>query len=121
MFLIKLDLYIKNNDEELIYKDIPFKHKNNKYCFSIDNDEYEIDIDKLVFHKKNSESELDFIFDLKNKTTGTYLIKELELYMDAKVETTKVNKTDKDLDIDYKLWLQDEFVGEFIFRIKVKE
>ena len=41
--------------------------------------------------------------------------------MDAKVETTKVDKNEKDLDIEYKLWLQDEYVGEFIFRIKVKE
>ncbi|MBR3116588.1 MAG: hypothetical protein IKF36_01785 [Bacilli bacterium] len=121
MFHIKLDLYIKNNDEEFNYKDIDFKTKNNKYLFSIENDEYEIDLDKLVFHKKNSESELDFIFDIKNKTTGTYLIKELEFYMDAKVETTKVDRRDKDLDIEYKLWLQDEYVGEFIFRIKVKE
>lgn len=121
MFLIKLDLYIKNNDEEYNYKNIDFKTKNNKYLFSIDNDEYELDFDKLIFHKKNNESELDFVFDIENKTTGTYLIKELEFYMDAKVETTKLNKTDKDIDIEYKLWLQDEYIGDFIFRIKVKE
>ena len=121
MFLIKLDLYIKNNDEEFNYKDINFKTKNNKYLFSINNNEYEIDLDKLVFHKKNNESELDFIFDINNKTDGTYLIRELGLYIDAKVETTMIDKKDKDLDIEYKLWLQDEYVGEFIFRIKVKE
>ena len=80
-----------------------------------------LDFDKLVFHKKNNESELDFVFDIENKTTGTYLIKELEFYIDAKVETTKLNKTDKDIDIEYKLWLQDEYIGDFIFRIKVKE
>ena len=121
MFLIKLDLYIKNNEEELNYKDIDFKTKNNKYLFNINDDEYEIDLDNLVFHKKNNESEIDFIFDINKKTTGTYLIKELDFYIDAKIETIKIDKLDKKLDIEYKLWLQDEFVGEFIFRIIVKE
>ena len=117
---IKLDIHIKNNDEEYNYKDINAKYKDNKYIFDIDNDKYEILInDDIVFHKENDESIIDFIFKDNTITTGTYYIKDLKFYMDAKVKTTKLD-FNKIL-VEYKLWLQDEEIGNFIFKIKVKE
>lgn len=119
---IKLDIYIKNNEEEYDYKNITSKYKDNKYFFDIDNNKYEIKIDKdIVFHKENDDSVLDFIFKNNTITTGTYFIKELNFYMDAKVKTIKYVEEDNNIDIKYKLWLQDEEIGEFIFKLKVKE
>ena len=123
MFFIKnykLDIYIKNNEEEYNFKNINSKYKDDKYIFDIDNDKYEITIkDDIIFHKENDESVLDFNFKDNVITTGTYYIKELNFYMDAKVKTTKLD-LDKIL-VEYKLWLQDEEIGNFIFKMKVKE
>ena len=74
-----------------------------------------------VFHKKNDESEIDFIFDIEKETKGTYYIKELEFYMDAKVKTIMLIREDNYIEVEYKLWLQDEEIGNFIFKLKVKE
>ena len=117
-----INLYIKNNDEEINYTDIPCKYNGNKYIFNIDIDEYEIDVnDNIVFHKKNSESNLDLIFENNKETTGTYYIKELNFYMDAKVKTIKYIKDNNKVEINYKLWLQDEEIGNFEFKLVVKE
>ena len=117
-----INLYIKNNDEELSYTKIPCKYKDNKYIFDIDSDKYEIDVkDNIVFHKKNSESNLDLIFENNKMTTGTYYIKELNFYMDAKVKTIKYKKEDNKIEVEYKLWLQDEEIGNFVFKLEVKE
>ena len=119
---IKLDIYIKNNEEEFNYKDIPCTYKDNHYIFSIEEDNYDIDInDFIVFHKKNIKSEIDFVFKNNSITKGSYFIKELNFYMDANVKTKKYIVNDNNIDIEYKLWLQDEEIGNFIFKIKVKE
>ena len=125
MFLIKhllIDLYIKNNEEEYNYKDTPCKYKNNKYSFSINKENYDITKkDDIIFHKENKESILDFEFKNNVITKGTYFIKELNFYMDANIKTIKYEVDDKNINIKYKLWLQDEEIGEFIFKLKVKE
>lgn len=125
MFLIKhilIDLYIKNNDEEFNYKDITCKYKNNSYIFSINDDNYDITKkDNIVFHKENPESVIDFEFKDNVITKGTYYIKEMNFYMDANIKTIKYEVKENCIDINYKLWLQDEEIGEFIFNLKVKE
>ena len=122
MFIIKhllLEIYIKNNDEEYRYKDISCKYKENKYVFSIEEDKYEIvKKENIVFHKENNESIIEFEFKDNEITTGTYFIKELNFYMDAKIKTNKYLVDDNKIDIEYKLWLQDEEIGDFIFKIK---
>lgn len=41
--------------------------------------------------------------------------------MDAKVKTINYNKEDNKIEVDYKLWLQDEEIGKFKFKLEVKE
>jgi len=125
VFLIKhinIDIYIKNNNEEFSYNNITSIYKENKYIFSVEKDNYEITKNNdIIFHKENDESVIDFIFKDNVITKGTYFIKELSFYMDANVKTTKYVVNDKIIDIEYKLWLQEEEIGNFIFKIKVKE
>ena len=117
-----IDLYIKNNEEELNYLNIESKFDNDIYKFDIENDSYIIELkDNLVFHKKSIESDIHFIFDIQKETTGTYYIKELDFYMDAKVKTIRLEKNNNNIEIEYKLWLQDEEIGNFIFKLRVKE
>lgn len=117
-----IDIYIKNNEEEYNVKNIDSKYKDNSFIFKVNNDEYNINlIDKIVFHKKSDESKIDFVFDINKETKGTYYINELEFYMDAKVKTVKLIREDNYIEVEYKLWLQDEEIGNFIFILKVKE
>ena len=125
MFFIKhilVDLYIKNNDEELSFTNIDCIYKNNKLIFSINEDNYDITKkENIIFHKENKESIIDFEFKDNALTKGTYFIKDLNFYMDANIKTIKYIVENNNIDIEYKLWLQDEEIGEFILKIKVKE
>ena len=125
MFFIKhilVDLYIKNNDEELSFTNIDCIYKNNKLIFSINEDNYDITKkENIIFHKENKESIIDFEFKDNALTKGTYFIKDLNFYMDANIKTIKYIVENNIIDIEYKLWLQDEEIGEFILKIKVKE
>lgn len=125
MFFIKhilVDLYIKNNDEELSFTNIDCIYKNNKLIFSINEDNYDITKkENIIFHKENKESIIDFEFKDNTLTKGTYFIKDLNFYMDANIKTIKYIVENNNVDIEYKLWLQDEEIGEFILKIKVKE
>ena len=91
------------------------KYKN-KFNFEINEDKYEIVIkDDIIFHKENSESIIDFNFKDNVITIGTYYIKDLNFYMDAKVKTIKLDLNG--ISVEYKLWLQEEEIGNFIFTI----
>ncbi len=116
-----ISFYLKNNDE-VIKKDIPiYKIEKNKLKFNIDNDKYKIDLDKFIIEKDSIESRLCFMFSEKKETNGTYYIKELDFYMEAKIKTNKLIYKDNKLEIKYELYLQDEYIGKFELKIEVKE
>ena len=116
-----ISFYLKNNDETIKRDNIDYKLKKNELTFSIDNDKYKFNLDKYTFYKDNSESTLNFIFNDKKETSGTYYIKELDFYMDAKIKTKKLIYKDNKLEINYELYLQDEYIGKFEIKITVKE
>lgn len=116
-----ISFYLKNNDEVIKRDNIDSKIKKNELLFNIDNDKYKIDLDKHTLYKDNSESSLNFIFNDKKETNGTYYIKEMKFYMDAKIKTNKLIYKDNKLEIDYELYLQEEYIGNFKIKIEVKE
>jgi len=116
-----VSFYLKNNDEVIKRDNIDSKIKKNELLFNIDNDKYKIDLDKYTLYKDNSESSLNFIFNDKKETNGTYYIKEMKFYIDAKIKTNKLIYKDNKLEIDYELYLQDEYIGNFKIKIEVKE
>ena len=116
-----ISFYLKNNDEVIKRDNIDSKIKKNELLFYIDNDKYKIDLDKYTLYKDNSESSLNFIFNDKKETNGTYYIKDMKFYMDARVKTNKLIYKDNKLEIDYELYLQEEYIGNFKIKIEVKE
>ena len=62
-------------------------------------------------------------FEFKDNaiTNGTYFIKEMNFYMDAKIKTTKCIVNEENINIEYTLWLHDEEIGNFEFKLEVKE
>ena len=116
-----ISFYLKNNDEVIKKENINYKIKNKELIFTIDKDKYKINLDKYILNKENSESTLNFIFDDKKETKGTYYIKDMDFYMDARIKTNKLIYKDNKLEINYELYLQDEYIGKFVLKITVKE
>lgn len=113
-----ISFYLKNNDE-IIKKNLSIYNKEkNILKFNIDNDSYIIDLDKFILTKDNNESTLNFKFNDKKETYGTYYIKDINITMDAKIKTNKLIYKDNKLEIDYELYLQDEYIGKFELIIK---
>jgi len=113
-----INFYLKNNDE-IIKKNISIYNKEkNILKFSIDDDNYNIDLNKLILIKENSESLLNFKFNDKKETNGTYYIKDINITMDARIKTNKLIYKDNKLEINYELYLQDEYIGKFELIIK---
>lgn len=116
-----ISFYLKNNDEIIERDNISYKKKKEEIFFNIDNDKYIINLDKYILNKDNSESTLNFIFNDKKETNGTYYIKDMNFYMDARIKTNKLIYKDNKLEIDYELYLQDEYIGIFELKIIIKE
>ena len=113
-----ISFYLKNNDE-IIKKNISIYNKEkNILKFNIDNDSYNIDLDKFILIKDSNESTLNFKFNDKKKTNGTYYIKDINITMDARIKTNKLIYKDNKLEINYELYLQDEYIGKFELIIK---
>ena len=116
-----ISFYLKNNDEIIKKDNIEYKRKKDELLFNIDNDKYKVNLSKFILNKDNSESTLDFIFNDKKETKGTYYIKDMNFYMDARIKTNKLIYKNNKLEIDYELYLQDEYIGKFVLKITVKE
>ena len=117
-----IDFYLKNNEENISKKNINAKLKHNQLTFEIENDKYVVERGKNISLKKeNSDSLLEFNFIDNKCVEGKYYIKELDFYMDAKVKTNKIINKDNKLEINYELYLQDEYIGKFELIITVKE
>ena len=71
--------------------------------------------------KDNIDSKFTFNFIQNKKTTLEYYIKMFNSYLDGDILTnTLVIKANYIL-IEYKLWIQDEYMGNFKFEINIRE
>jgi uncharacterized beta-barrel protein YwiB (DUF1934 family) len=113
-----INFYLKNNDEEINKNISIYNKEKNILKFNIDNDSYNIDLGKFILIKDNSESTLNFKFNDKKETNGTYYIKDIDITMDARIKTNKLIYKDNKLEINYELYLQDEYIGKFELIIK---
>ena len=119
--IIILDFYLKSS-ETIINTSCSYKKHNNKLTFTIENDKYILEKGKdIKIKKENNESILDFIYINNKETEGTYLIKELNMYIDAKIKTNMIDIKDNLIHIKYELYLQDNFIDNFELKINIKE
>ena len=119
--IIILDFYLKSS-EGTIKENCSYKNINNKLTFNINNDKYILEKGKDIrLKKENDESILDFIYINNKDTEGTYYIKELNLYIDAKIKTNMIKIIDNLIHIKYELYLQDNFIDNFELKIRIKE
>ena len=119
----KINLKLQNNDEIILKKNIEANKKNNILSFKYDNDSIEIKINKdnIVMKKENNESILSFNFIKNKKTESKYFIKELNFYIDTDILTKEISIKDNKIYIEYDLWFQDEYSGDFKYEIDIME
>lgn len=118
---VKLDFKIQNNDDEFIYEDIKGIIKENILNFEHDGNKFEFDFNNNILQKENSESSLILNFVENKKADSKYYIKELDLYIDTKVLTNSLITDNNSVKIEYELWLNDEYTGNYIYELKIKE
>ena len=118
-----IDFIVINEEVNNNYKDIECSYSNNKYSFKIENDFFNITVDnkKVLFVKENDNSILKLELINNKKNDGTYYIKQLDSIIDVKAESIFQNILKDKIEVKYKLWLQDEYTGEFCFKILLKE
>lgn len=117
-----LDILIKNNDEEINYKKITALINKEIISFKIGDDSYNLIINDIIkFNKENNESILDLKFSMNMVTDGIYYIKELNYNMDVRIKTKELIIEDNRIYIEYNMILQEEDLGNYLFRIDIKE
>ena len=118
-----IDFIVINDEINNNYKDIECNYSNNKYSFKIEEDIFNIAVEnkKVLFIKENNNSILKLELIGNKKTEGTYYIKKLDSIIDVKVESINQILSNEKIEVTYKLWLQDEYTGEFCFKLLLKE
>ena len=124
MFLsnILVDILLKNNDEIFEEKNINAERKNNLLFYELDDDKYELNINKnIILKKENQESILKFNFDENEKNIAEYYLKEFDSYINIKIKTNYIRNIDNEITINYDLYIEDDLVGNNTYKITIKE
>ena len=118
----KVDLYINNKEDKIYFKDIEAQINEDKLLFDVENEKYEIiKDDNLQLKKENKDSIINFIFKKKKKTNSIYFIKEYNTNINIYVKTNMLYIKDNNIEVNYTLWIEEELIGDFYFRINIKE
>ena len=107
---------VNNNSSKVNINDF----KKDSYLYYIDDDLEKTvniyDYKNNILKRDNEKIYLELKFDMKKKTIGTLEIKDLNKKIELDIETKKLIKNDKLIEIRYIL--NDE---EFIYKIEVGE
>ena len=118
-----IDYKIKNNEEDLIKKNIDAMYENNIITFKDEEDSIKLIInnDNITMVKDNLSSKTTLNFILNKKTDSEYEIKLLNTIIDLKVLTNKLEISKERIYIEYEIWFDSEYSGKFKYEINIKE
>lgn len=116
-----INYYFENSEEKIIKKNLNFSMNDNIITFEVENDRINIDLVNNILEKENNESILKLKFNENKEELGSYYIKELNGNFDIYVETLKLNKTNEQYIVEYKLKIDNELLGNFILKIEIME
>ena len=118
-----LDYKIINNDENISKNNIECEYKNNVLTFIDDEDSMKLTINKdnVIMLKDNIDSKFTFNFIKNKKTNLEYFIKMFNSFLDGEILTNELIIKDDYINIEYELWIQDEYMGKFKFELNIKE
>lgn len=119
-----VDYVIQNNDEVIDKKNIKANYIENKKLSFIDNNE-SINIttneNNIIMQKENEDSNIIFDFTLNKKTNSKYYIKQIDSYLNMTVLTKKLIIEKNQYEVEYELWIEEENIGKFKYKLKIKE
>ena len=87
----------------------------------IDSIKLTINKDNIIMVKDNIDSKFTFNFIKNKKTELEYFIKMFNSYLDGEILTNELIIKDNYINIEYELWIQDEYMGKFKFELNIKE
>ena len=117
-----IDYKIINNDENISKNNIESELKNNILTFKDDIDSIKIIINKdnIIMIKENIDSKFTFNFIKNKKTELEYFIKMFNSFLDGEILTNELIIKDNYINIEYELWIQDEYMGKFKYELNIK-
>ena len=80
-----------------------------------------INKDNIIMIKDNTDSEITFNFIKNKKNELEYYIKMFDSYLDGEILTNELIINENYINIEYELWIQDEYMGKFKYEIIIKE
>ena len=118
-----IDYNIVNDNENIIKKDIKAIYNDNKLIYSDDKEQIKLIInsDNIILTKESFDSLIEFNFIKGKKNEFKYFIKLLNSYIDAYVYTKELIIKDNEIIIEYEIFIEDENVGNFKYKINIKE
>ena len=118
-----IDYKIINNEENINKNNIEADKKNKILSFIDDNDSIKLNINKdnIIMIKENIDSRFTFNFIKNKKTELEYFIKMFNSYLDGKILTNELIIKENYINIEYELWIQDEYMGKFKYALNIKE
>lgn len=118
-----IDYSIVNSEEKKEVKNIIALKKNNYLLFEYENDKYKLKISEnyIILEKENDSSLIKFHFKKNSITDVYYLIKDMSYEVPAKIETLNLLNIDKNILIEYKLFIADEEIDKFKYKLKIRE
>lgn len=117
-----VDYKIVNNEENISKNNIESDYKNNVLIFNDDIDSIKIIINNnnIIMIKDNIDSRFTFNFIKDKKTELEYYIKMFDSYLDGKVLTNELIINDNYINIEYEIWIQDEYIGKYKYELNIR-
>ena len=117
-----IDYKIINNDENISKNNIESELKKNILTLKDDIDSIKIIINKdnIIMIKENIDSKFTFNFIKNKKTELEYFIKMFNSFLDGEILTNELIIKDNYINIEYELWIQDEYMGKFKYELNIK-
>lgn len=114
--ILKTDEYnhpIVNNNINGLYHDnrIIYNDGNIKVTLLLEHN-------KIEMKRETKEYEIKMLFDTNAETSGIYNIYDLNIIMDLKVQTKKIEINNNNIVIMYSLKINNEFIGNYDLKLE---
>lgn len=111
---ININVSISNNEIKDSYKLVSIISDNIIKYKEKDNTKVLYNLDKNTLIRENDTLRMEYFFDNLENTIGTIYLKELKRTINIDIETTKLEKINNNINIEYK-------IDNDIFRYRIEE
>lgn len=123
MSKINIVYEVINDNEKILSGSVIGIKKDNFINYKVNDEMYSITImeKELRLVKKDREKSFDLLFDKTKKTEGKLNILDNNLYMNLKIDTLNLEINEYNIKIKYKLYIENEFSNEVLFKLDWRE